>query len=797
MSLFLNRTLLPLLLLAAMLLPARAAEPVKLKAITQQDDLAGTMVWFQLSSVPTYRMATSGQRIDLFFADTTVTPELRLPPEDGRIVKVLLAQMRGELMVSLLLRQVPALVTTVSDKTSATVQLEIFWEKETTERPSIAFRISGLPTRQENSAVSVPRRTSEYSGQWRKFFDRYQSPFTVGVSPDYSLPELPPPRPDLFPPDRITLLEKVAQGDWPGVLTELAPLASPDEAGSPFRLLRAEGLLRTGQARQALAILENFPNGALPPGLKERAGYLHSLALARGDAPYRAQNRLAEITALPVSADFRPHYLLLQGEIALITGDFDQALQVFAPTREVWPEPLQALRNLRMADALTELQRSTEALKTYRVLLEKKTWPENKLYSLNQAATAFFLAGEWNLAIKAYRQLADNLTDKSHRGQATYATALATYRSGEIEEALKILWQIRETFAGTESDRRARLKLLDQGVLSGIEHRLPQAVVGYDAIAAKSVNRIVREEALFKYSLALHLNGEQSRAIEALDKFRRDFAGGPLRSEAESLMAEILPPMIEKMIGDGRDLEALVLVEKNRDLLLHQDSNWPFLPSLAQAFSRLGLFGRGCKVYLYLLEKSENRPEAGRFYLPLVSLYFDMDEPEMVEKYSQRYLVKYPRGEDLNPIFLLRLKALRKLNRPEQAAELLKERNRPTDNQIELTAAHIFWDLGDYDRVISSANRLGEKGQAIPPEGLLLLAEAMRRLGRGQNALPLYQVLADDGTFGDQATFRCGEIRLADGQRAEALNLFRQLVEKGKDPLWQKLAADALEAERF
>jgi tetratricopeptide (TPR) repeat protein len=797
MSLFLNRTILPLLLLAAMLLPARAAEPVKLKAMTQQDDLAGTMVWFQLSSAPTYRMASSGQRIDLFFADTTVTPDLRLLPEDGRIVKVLLAQMRGELMVSLLLRQVPAQVTTVSDKTSATVQLEIFWEKETSERPSIAFRISGLPTRQENSAVSVPRRTSEYSGQWQTFFDRYQSPFTVGVSPGYSLPELPPPPPDLFPSGHITLLEKVAQGDWPGALSELGPLASPDDAGLPFQLLRAEGLLRTGQARQALAILDNFSPGALLPGLKERAAYLHSLALARCDAPYRAKNRLAEISARPVSADFRPYYLLLQGEIALITGDFDQALQFFATTQVVFPEPLQTLRNLRMADALTELRRSQEALETYRVLLEKNAWPKNKAYSLNQAATAFFLGEKWNLAIQAYRQLADTLTVKPARGQATYAMALATYRSGDIEGALKILWQIRETFPGTESDHRARLKLLDHGVLSGKEHRLPPAIAGYDAIAAKSPNRILREEAKFKYCLALHLNGEQGRAIEALDKFRRDFAGGPLRNEAESLMAEILPPMIEKLIGGGQDLEALVLVEKNRDLLLHQDSTWPFLPSLAQAFSRLGLFGRGCKVYLYLLEQSENRPDAGRYYLPLVSLYFDMDEPEMVEKYSQRYLVKYPRGEDLNQIFLMRLKALRKLNRPEQAAELLKERNRPTDNQIELMAARIFWDLGDYDRVISSANRLGEKGQAIPPEGLLLLAEAMRRLGRGQNALPLYQVLADDGTFGDQATFRCGEIRLADGQRAEALNLFRQLVEKGKDPLWQKLAGDALEAARF
>jgi predicted negative regulator of RcsB-dependent stress response len=57
--------------------------------------------------------------------------------------------------------------------------------------------------------------------------------------------------------------------------------------------------------------------------------------------------------------------------------------------------------------------------------------------------------------------------------------------------------------------------------------------------------------------------------------------------------------------------------------------------------------------------------------------------------------------------------------------------------------------------------------------------------------------LAEDGTYGDQATFRCGEILLADGRRNEALKLFRKLAEKGDDPLWRKLAGDALAAARF
>jgi tetratricopeptide (TPR) repeat protein len=801
MTRFQTRSILTLLWLAAFLLPAQAAEPAQLKRMTQQDDLAGTLVRFEFSTVPPSRVVNSGQRVDLFFAGATVATNFHLPPEGDRIVKVLLAQTGEELMVSLLLRKMPARVATAAEKTAATVRLELFWDEESSERPAIAFRISGLPSRQEHSAVTVPRRTSEYSGQWHQFFDRFESPFKVGASLVFSMPELPVPERDLYPSGRDPLLDKAARGDWPGVDRELSVAAVPDQPQpplpAPFLLLQAEALLRTSRAPRALNILGRFAPGALPPELDQRAGYLHSLALAVCGDRYLAQNRLDEAIASPGADLYRPYRRLLRSELALAGDDFRQALQALDSPETVWPPPLQALSRLRTADALTELQRLEEAQSLYRSLLQNNAWPENKPFSLSQAAKTFFQAKDWRQAGKLYQRLANSLPVNPVAGQAFFAAALSTYRSGETEVALQNLRLIRENFSGTESAYRARLKLLDHGVMSGEEHNLLEALRGYEAIAAEAGSRVLREEAAFKLGLTLHLHGEPGRAIDALANFCRDFAGGPLRSEADALLTEILPPMIEKLVGDGKDLEAVTLVEKHRDLLINQNSNWPFLPELAQAFTRLGLFERGCKVYLYLLEKTENRPEAGRFSLPLVGLYFDMEEYALVEKYSQRYLVKYPQGEDRNALFLLRLRALEKTNGIEQAAQLLRERNRPADNRIELQAARIFWLLGDYSRVVSSANHLGTGGEPVPPEGLLLQAEALRRLGRARNALPLYEVLAEDGTYGDQATFRCGEILLADGRRNEALKLFRKLAEKGDDPLWRKLAGDALAAARF
>ncbi|OEU53514.1 MAG: hypothetical protein BA871_04190 [Desulfuromonadales bacterium C00003096] len=112
-------------------------------------------------------------------------------------------------------------------------------------------------------------------------------------------------------------------------------------------------------------------------------------------------------------------------------------------------------------------------------------------------------------------------------------------------------------------------------------------------------------------------------------------------------------------------------------------------------------------------------------------------------------------------------------------------------------ATQIYWELGDYNQVIDFANRLGDRGEAIPPSGLLLEAEALRRLGHGQQALPLYEVLAEDGTFSDQATYRCGQILLIKGERTRALKLFQNLVEKGKNGLWRQLASDFIAAETY
>ncbi len=779
---------------------AMAATSPLLDRMTKEDGLANSRIMLHFSALPEYRVEPSGQRIDLFFSDASAAPTLHLLAEDDKIVKILLAKSQNELMVSLLLRQIPASVTVASNQATATVELELFWQEAGGSRPAIAFRISGLPSRQRSTSSSQSMIKSKFSGQWHKFFSEYQTPLLMDLPLKISIPILPRFGFEEASPSFAAILKTVEGQEPQKALALLQDLSSDKLSQEDLRkmqLLQAEALLRSGSAQKSLTILENFPEKELSPKLQQRVGYLHNLALALTDDHYGAMVWHADLEKLLEEGPYCHPLQLLQAEIALLKDNGQLALKKLLRENSRWPKGLRSIRQLRIADAQVATGQSREALAYYQKQLKNSELPTANLYSFQQAGKAFFDNHRWEQAHLLYQDLSTLLQGVDATSQALFLSSLATYHNGDQQAAMLHFRLLREGFKGTTGDLRAWLKMLDHSLVTMEERHLLQGLRDYPVILSLTSDRPLREEILLKLGISLHLSDEPLRAIETLGRFRRNFASSPLRAEAEALMAEILPPVLENFIAKGEDLQAVILLEKYRELLIRGDGKWPFLPKLANAFSRLGLFDRGCRVYLYMIDHAKSEGDTEKFYLPLTSLYYDRDEYALTEKYSKAYLQSYPKGTDRNALFLLRLRALYKLARLEEAAELLQDKQYPRSNDIELLATQIYWELGDYNRVIDFANRLGDRGESIPPLGLLLEAEALRRLGHGQQALPLYEVLAEDGTFSDQATYRCGQILLAKGERTRALNLFQTLVEKGKDDLWRQLASDFITAETY
>ncbi|MEZ4483673.1 MAG: hypothetical protein R2864_03460 [Syntrophotaleaceae bacterium] len=777
-----------------------AANAPLLTRMAKEDNLVSSRVTLEFSTIPAFRIVPSGQQVDLFFSDASVGSTLHLLPEDDKIVKILVAKSSKELMISLLLRQVPANISTTQIDATGTIDLELFWQQAGGSRPAVAFRISGLPSRQALTSSSQPLAQSPFSGRWHTFFTEYLPPLFLDLPLKVNLPSLPRHGFEETSAPFAAVLDALSNADSLGALERLQGISETDlnqQGLLSKQLLRAEALLRNGSTEPALAILEKLPRQQLKLPLQQRAGYLHNLALVLAEDPYGAKAWHADIEKLLADSPYRYPFQLLQAEIALQDGDGKLALNKLSQPDQRWPEDLRSIRLQRIADAQVTSGQSKAALPYFRQQIQGSGLPADDGFSFQQAARAFYENQDWETTHQLYQQLAVLLSEADTTSQALYLSNLATYLGGEQDVAMLQFRQLREDYPGTRGDLLAWMKMLDHGLATREERHLLQGLRDYPSIISKTDNRRLREEAIFKLGLALHLQGEPLRAIDTLGRFRRNYASSPLRTETEALLRDILPPQLERFIATGEDLQAVIMLEQYRELLIRGDGKWPFLPKLAKAFTRLGLVDRGCCVYLYLLDHAHNPTEAEQYYLPLASLYFDRDEYAQAERYSELYLNRYPKGADRAELFLLRLRALQKQARFDEAAKLLEDKQTPRSTKIELLAAEIYWELGDYNQVIDFANRLGNRGEAIPPAGLLLEAEALRRLGHAQQALPLFEVLAEDGTFSDQATYRCGQILLAKGDRGKALNLFRTLAEKGKDGLWRQLAQDSIKAETY
>jgi len=275
-------------------------------------------------------------------------------------------------------------------------------------------------------------------------------------------------------------------------------------------------------------------------------------------------------------------------------------------------------------------------------------------------------------------------------------------------------------------------------------------------------------------------------------RFRREFASSGLRREADLLLLEQIPPLVESLLEQKKDLQAVVLVEQNRKLLRSGDISRDFLNDLSGAFERLGLYGRAGRVLLYLFDQSSNEAQQQPIYLPLARSYLQRGEFSAASDYAGRYLEKYPQGEDSGALFGILLDAFAAEGRNDELLSWMNRENRPTSPALETRAAWLYWEQGKLPELVKCLERARKEAGKLEVKEMALLAEACYQLNRNAEALEIYRQLQNDSRFGTQARYRSAQLLLRNKQPKAALNLLAQLVdEKKKDP-WSKLAQDLL-----
>jgi outer membrane protein assembly factor BamD (BamD/ComL family) len=788
-----RQLLITLIICIVTALPAAAAGDYVLQSMERTDEFDQSRLLFGFSKLPGFQLKTSGQRVDLLLHQTSVAASLKTLPEDDKIVRVLFAGKPQELLVSILLRKIPAQVSATRSATTGQITLDIRWRPDDKHRPAIAFQLSGMPAAHQTlQGIATLQQSSAYAGHWKDFFRTFATPLEISIPLRATLPPLPPLAANPVDNSLNQLLQMANAGHWQALAKKLQN--SPASPSHPRLLLHAETLLRTGQPRQALRVLEK--QGAHRPGdhepLADRATYLQAVAEARCGLPYQARCTLSLLLERkPGESHLTPQARLLQAELLLTIGRCKEACGILEEPVQKWPVALQRPVQWRRAQALAATGRTGQAEQLFRRLFSRSDHWAKYADIRYHAGLASLKSGQYRQAGNLFTLLEKQLRTPTGRGKALFYAARAAYLDNDLKTALVILEQLRDNFEGSEPGFRAWLALLDHRMASDRNPDFLQTARDYATIARHAPLRPLREEAALKQALVHYLHRQPEKAARLLQGFLRNFAGGPLRKEATALLSEILPPLIENLIRNGQDMKAVTLVEENRELLIDGNLSWPFLPALAQAYRRLGLWEKACKSYYFMIDRGPAGSQDEAAYLPLVQLLIDRGQYAMAASLAERYLQKFSHGKQRDKLFELQLAALEQSKRLDEAAALLKQARQPLTETIALQGARIHWKRGASQDIIDQPPLLDHTA-----DGQLLRAEALFHAAHEAEAYPLYEGLRQHEEYAEQATYRCAQIKLRTGERRLALKLFARLTENGNNSFWARLARDAIAAQK-
>ncbi len=759
--------------------------------------LSSIEIIFDFKELPQYRVDVSGQRVDLIMSGTSFSSKFERIQENEDIIRILYHESPEESVISLLLKGIPEDVNSSTSDEDSQITLDISWpEVSQSSRPAIDYDIDSDLHFDNHKATARRYITSKYSGNWRKFIEEFEWPIELTPSRNYFFPEFPcymGSNPDAGLDKSI--LENGYRGYWNRALESLKEAKKTSSAAKMdlLRLIECDLSIRQGQFETAKKVSDELMGTEEKKSLQQWFAYVYGYSLAMTGKKYRAYYELRDLCQdVAKNNDLRSYGRILLAELALATDRYKEAFRFFSEKRE-GSQYIQKIFRLRRADCLYQLAREQKALEWYQSLSPCKHFLETHPRSLAAMARLVYKKGLYAKSYVYFSLLSKANTSLQERSLALYWAAVSLYRQGKTTLSRQYFQNTLEEFPGTEGGLRARMKLNDICFLR--EKNDWQTVFSeYQDIAGKAAEyRDIREESVFKGILALYEANKKKEAVELLERFLRDYAGGKLRPQAEALMVEVLPDVVRRLVDRKKYFQAMVLVEKNRELLITSPLSLKFLTSLAKAFFESALFDRAEKVYSYVLAGADTNEVKDDIFLLLIKTLFEKKEMDRVVDYADRYCNQYPDGDNLIEIYLYKVRALRVQNKKRRALRALLEKERPVSDRLDRITGQLLFDFKKYNRVEDYMSRgMDPNWKTVDESMILLRAEALYRARSFPEALTYYNYLIQKNSFADQAMYRRGRILYKMGQDRKSFNVLQRLVEKGNRPMWKKLAREFL-----
>ena len=643
-----------------------------------------------------------------------------------------------------------------------------------------------------------PINLSQYAKNWLSFFTTYELPVTIKTTPNFHLPPFPlaqalapkEPLEQWLPAD---ILQSAKEEKWNQVsllLREEINTQAKEALKERLVLAYAEAQLRMGAYRDPYFLLQRimiqYPDSLLD--LLSNFLFLYQQA-TRGNFIDTYFELLPLLEKIGDKTPFTDDIHLFLAELALLSKQYEAAEKLLTDPILARSTPLTAQRLMRLADLYYAKGEKAKALTLYDSLVDKAPQLTNDPMPLAAFCDCLYEAKRYKEAAKWYMQLGDLLNNQSDQDLALYRLALCQLRMKGMEKKGRIdLEQIADAFPKSQGGTLAHLKQTD---LDYVNRQIAphEAVAVYNRCTLYGQTIMQREQCLFKEALIHHLSGENAISVDKCMQLLREFQKGDLRTEAMALLIQQLPAVVKRLVTNQEYVKALVLAKQNKKYFVRGWLQPELLFDLAKAYSRLGLADQAAQTYQYLFEVSDNA-EKEKIYLPLLESLFAAGRFLQVEEYADRYQLRYPKGANGPSIFYLKAQALYRNGHPEQALKLITADNAPKMRALELLKGRLYYENKQWQQVIDTLDKPQLNEQLAPNRLLLPLAESYFQTGDNAKAQRLFQQLLKIDQELEQAAFRLAQIENRQGNREQALKLFKDLAEKGKDPLWKRLAGE-------
>jgi hypothetical protein len=749
---------------------------------------------------PKYSIQQSGKRINLILEGTIVADTSLDFSADEMIVKFLPLVSEEKTVLSFFLRYKPkdVKVTPAKDNTLIlTVDTGNVFSKTSTDIVSNQKQTKKISSTAKD--YSNPLIASIYAHDWRLFFTRYESEVTIKAPVQYTLP--PFPVIGMLLPDKEKNLQLIpaelndlaSTGQWNAmepVVSSLLINENDVEKKKRLALTYGEILLRAGNfsgAYKQLYLLEHaYPDQPIAFFAK----FLLAKLEAEFQDPYIGDYRLQNIeSSLEKDNPLTPYFILLQIETALATNHLKNMKSLLARDDVSYPEQIEKIKELRQADYWFANNNPIKAFVRYQVLNDP-VLIEHHSYSLNGYCDTLYQQKLFQEAAQCYQKLSHHITDKNQLGMVVYRKSMSELHFRQQYEMITDFSTLEDAFPDTDAGYKAAIKKTDLRFLTKKNWEASSARA-YRIIAEKATTRGTAEEAALKEALVYRIIEKNQKSVELLMIFLRNFRTGSLIETAQAVLIDILPGEIQRLVQEKEYVQALVLAKQNKMLF---EKNWidiELLADMALAYQQLNLFEEAKNLYLYLMEVKGDK-DAEKYFLPLIKLLLHQGQNIAVDNYAAQYMHRYPGGEDTQQVLLLHLQALLATGKIEQAISLLPT-PLPDTLPLQELAASLYFQKNDYKMITEILSSLWDKQQSLTANSRFILAESLYQQGRYDMAEELFSTVQDSAQFQDQSLFRLADIQIKKGQKEKAIKLFQQIVEKGKDPLWQNLAKKELQ----